>query len=308
MTASACTSRRRSPAAASWRTSPATCSRPGTSSPRSRQQQPLLGEDPDFTDLVPERRDRRRLHHLDQRPRGAEERHQGRLGGARGGRQDGHRLPVDPEGAAGERTLLGQAVHQSRVDQGGAAGLAHGLGLPGVVPGLKPPADLVDDPSYPTKEEQFKQLIRSVEGAGRERERVVRQVQGDHAGLNAFFARVVAHRSRRLRARRSARDCERCVTALARLSPHLAHHRCARARRVRLLAERARKALPYLMLLPAILLVGLLVLGLVQIADTSLRRSTPARSGSPRTIRSPTTNALSETFFAWSRAGACSAR
>lgn len=35
-----------------------------------------------------------------------------------------------------------------------------GLGLPGVVPGVTPPADLVGDPSYPTTEEEFKRLIR----------------------------------------------------------------------------------------------------------------------------------------------------
>lgn len=35
-----------------------------------------------------------------------------------------------------------------------------GLGLPGVVPGLIPPADLVNDPSYPTKPEDFEHLIR----------------------------------------------------------------------------------------------------------------------------------------------------
>ncbi|OSP54832.1 PotD/PotF family extracellular solute-binding protein [Pseudoruegeria sp. SK021] len=35
-----------------------------------------------------------------------------------------------------------------------------GLGLPGVVPGLTPPADLVDDASYPTQPEDFKNLIR----------------------------------------------------------------------------------------------------------------------------------------------------
>jgi putative spermidine/putrescine transport system substrate-binding protein len=35
-----------------------------------------------------------------------------------------------------------------------------GLGLPGVIPGVTPPADLANDPSYPTKEEDFKRLIR----------------------------------------------------------------------------------------------------------------------------------------------------
>jgi putative spermidine/putrescine transport system substrate-binding protein len=35
-----------------------------------------------------------------------------------------------------------------------------GLGLPGVAPGLTPPADLVGDPSYPVKPEDFKRLIR----------------------------------------------------------------------------------------------------------------------------------------------------
>jgi putative spermidine/putrescine transport system substrate-binding protein len=34
-----------------------------------------------------------------------------------------------------------------------------GLGLPGVAPGLKPPADLVGDPSYPTSEKDFERLI-----------------------------------------------------------------------------------------------------------------------------------------------------
>lgn len=35
-----------------------------------------------------------------------------------------------------------------------------GLGLPGVVPGITPPEDLVGDPSYPTKPEDFERLIR----------------------------------------------------------------------------------------------------------------------------------------------------
>ncbi|HEV2517710.1 MAG TPA: PotD/PotF family extracellular solute-binding protein [Devosia sp.] len=35
-----------------------------------------------------------------------------------------------------------------------------GLGLPGVVPGLTPPVDLVGDASYPTKPEDFEHLIR----------------------------------------------------------------------------------------------------------------------------------------------------
>ncbi|MFO1039252.1 MAG: ABC transporter substrate-binding protein [Geminicoccaceae bacterium] len=34
-----------------------------------------------------------------------------------------------------------------------------GLGLPGVVPGLTPPPDLVGDPSYPTKEADFAKLL-----------------------------------------------------------------------------------------------------------------------------------------------------
>lgn len=35
-----------------------------------------------------------------------------------------------------------------------------GLGLPGVAPGVKPPADLVGDPAYPTKPEDFKKLLK----------------------------------------------------------------------------------------------------------------------------------------------------
>ncbi len=35
-----------------------------------------------------------------------------------------------------------------------------GLGLPGVVPDLTPPEGLENDPSYPTKPEDFEDLIR----------------------------------------------------------------------------------------------------------------------------------------------------
>ncbi len=35
-----------------------------------------------------------------------------------------------------------------------------GLGLPGVNPNITPPADMVGDPAYPTKDEDFKRLIR----------------------------------------------------------------------------------------------------------------------------------------------------
>ena len=48
-----------------------------------KQQSPLLGEDPDH--LVPERRDRRRLHHPEQRPRRQAERDRGFLDRAEGG-------------------------------------------------------------------------------------------------------------------------------------------------------------------------------------------------------------------------------
>ena len=34
------------------------------------------------------------------------------------------------------------------------------LGLPPVFPGIEPPADLVGDPSYPTKPEDFEKLLR----------------------------------------------------------------------------------------------------------------------------------------------------
>ena len=58
------------------------------------------------------------------------------LDGAGGGREDGHRLPVDPEGPAGGRPLLGQAVHQlrDRPRKRSRSGSTP-LGLPGVRPG-----------------------------------------------------------------------------------------------------------------------------------------------------------------------------
>ena len=38
------------------------------------------------------------------------------------------------------------------------------LGLPPVYPGIQPPADLVGDVSYPTKPEDFKNVIEEKDG------------------------------------------------------------------------------------------------------------------------------------------------
>ena len=59
--------------------------------------------------LVPERRDRPRLHDLGQRPRGAAERHRRAVDGAGGGLQGRHRRSLDPARPAGETRSTGRA-------------------------------------------------------------------------------------------------------------------------------------------------------------------------------------------------------
>ena len=81
------------------------------------------GRGPRLHHLVPERRDRRRLHHPEQRPRRQAERHRRLLDGAQGGGQGRHRRHVDPQGPAGERAALGEGVRQLRHEPGSAAGL-----------------------------------------------------------------------------------------------------------------------------------------------------------------------------------------
>ena len=60
----------------------------------------------------------------------------------------------------------------------------NGLGLPPVRPGLEPPEDLVGDPAYPTTEEDLAPTDpRAYSRTGRARERLVREGQRNHAGL-----------------------------------------------------------------------------------------------------------------------------
>ena len=153
---------------------------------KMKEQKPLLGEDPDFTTWFQNGEIDARLHHLDQCARGQEERHRHQLGRPGGGREVRHRRPVDPEGPAGERALLGQAVHQLRDQQGGAAGLAR---RPRPARRRAGPDAAGRPRRRPVLSDQGGGLRqadpRPVEGAGGERERVVRQVQGDHAELSA---------------------------------------------------------------------------------------------------------------------------
>ena len=63
-----------------------------------KENEPLLGEDAGFHQLVPERRDRPRLHDLGQCPRRPATGSNGGLDRARGGLQGGYRRPVGAKG------------------------------------------------------------------------------------------------------------------------------------------------------------------------------------------------------------------
>ncbi len=78
---------------------------------------------PGLHQLVPERRDRRRLHDHLERARREAERHPGVVDGAQGGRQARHRRLVDPQGPARERAALGEGVRELRAVGGRPAGL-----------------------------------------------------------------------------------------------------------------------------------------------------------------------------------------
>ncbi len=119
------------------------------------------------------------------------------------------------------------------------------LGLPPVRPGIEPPADLVGDPSYPTKPEDFDKLVsRALAGSGGEPADLVRQVQRDLPGLTGGRRRSMRVRWALLDGSSGRRAC-------------LAGPRSGARWRGRFLA-------------PALVLVGILVIGLGQMLETSL--------------------------------------
>ncbi len=107
---------------------------------------------------------------------------------------------------------------------------------------------------------------------------MVLEVQGHHAGLIQLLEKQDGSPDRAIRMpgvfgqtfRTNIQELKHASGTHC-LSHDMAHHGRAGSNRSLLWPARFNRAVPYLMLLPAIVLVGLLVLGLIQIADTSLR-------------------------------------
>jgi putative spermidine/putrescine transport system substrate-binding protein len=124
-----------------------------------KEQKPLLGEDPDFTSWF-QKGEIDAACTISTNARGAK---QSGVNVAWTVPKEGCKYDTDglwiPKGLpANELYWAKEYINQSLSVESQQVWL-DGLGLPGVIPGVKPPADLVGDPSYPTKPEDFAKLI-----------------------------------------------------------------------------------------------------------------------------------------------------
>ena len=125
-----------------------------------RDQKPLLGEDPDFTTWF-------QKGEIDAACTISTNAREARKNGidirwtvpAEGAKFDTDGLWI-PKGLPENELFWAKQYINHALSKDAQQVWLDGLGLPGVVPGLTPPADLVGDPSYPTKPEDFAKLIR----------------------------------------------------------------------------------------------------------------------------------------------------
>jgi len=125
-----------------------------------KEQKPLLGEDPDFTNWF---------------QKGEIDLACTIVTNARGAKkngvkvawtipQEGAKVDTDalwiPKGLPANELYWAKQYVNYALSTEAQQGWCDGLGLPGVNPNIKPPADMVGDPAYPTKPEDFKKLIR----------------------------------------------------------------------------------------------------------------------------------------------------
>ena len=121
---------------------------------------PLLGEDPDFTNWF---------------QKGEIDLACTIVTNARGARkngvkvawtipQEGAKVDTDalwiPKGLPANEVYWAKQYVNYALTADAQQGWCDGLGLPGVNPNIKPPADMVGDPAYPTKPEDFAKLLR----------------------------------------------------------------------------------------------------------------------------------------------------
>lgn len=125
-----------------------------------KAQQPLLGEDPDFTTWF----QKGEIDAACTISTNAREAKKNGIEIAWVVPEEGAKFDTDglwiPKGLPENELYWAKQYINHALTQEAQQVWLDGLGLPGVIPGVKPPADLVGDPSYPTTEEEFKHLIR----------------------------------------------------------------------------------------------------------------------------------------------------
>lgn len=125
-----------------------------------KQQNPLLGEDPDFTNWF----QKGEIDAACTISTNAREAKKNGIDLAWVVPEEGAMFETDglwvPKGLPENELYWAKQYVNHALEKDSQQVWLDGLGLPGVVPGLTPPADLVGDPSYPTTEEDFKHLIR----------------------------------------------------------------------------------------------------------------------------------------------------
>jgi putative spermidine/putrescine transport system substrate-binding protein len=125
-----------------------------------KEQEPLLGEDPDFTNWF-------QNDEIDLAvtiSTNAREAMKNGIDLAWTIPEEGAKFETDglwiPKGLPENELYWAKQYVNFAISQGAQQVWLDGLGLPGVVPGLTPPEGLENDPAYPTEPEDFERLIR----------------------------------------------------------------------------------------------------------------------------------------------------
>ncbi|XEU65371.1 PotD/PotF family extracellular solute-binding protein [Tistrella mobilis] len=124
-----------------------------------KAQQPLLGEDPDFTNWFQQ-------GEIDVACTIISNAREAKQNGIKVGwtvPEEGAKVDTDalwiPKGLPESELYWAKQYVNHAISKGAQQAWTEKLGLPGVQPGLTPPADLAGDPAYPTTPEDFARLI-----------------------------------------------------------------------------------------------------------------------------------------------------
>ncbi len=125
-----------------------------------KAQKPLLGEDPDFTSWF-------QKGEIDLACTIVTNARAAKKNGVKVAwtiPEEGAKVDTDalwiPKGLPADELFWAKRYVNHALSTEAQQGWCDGLGLPGVNPGIKPPADMVGDPAYPVKEADFARLLR----------------------------------------------------------------------------------------------------------------------------------------------------